>query len=78
MPLKQIKKNPTKGTPYRVWLYSWERLGGHVHIDVFVANSRATTYQKTGKLVMDPDDFAALRAEHKGSQKVDFKEVVSE
>lgn len=52
----------SKRVPYRHFKVRWQKRGGHVHADMFVANHPAQTFQNMGELVMSKDDFKALRA----------------
>lgn len=65
------------------WLFRWEKLGGHIHVDVFAgtelqANNGARP--RLGTLVVDEDGWAALQQlvglDFGHPQHVTFKERV--
>jgi hypothetical protein len=47
--------------PYRYFKARWQLRGGHVDVDMFVANHPSLTFQNMGKLVMSEEDFKVFR-----------------
>lgn len=46
-----------------VYKWYWERMGGHVHVDLFVAKGKNFTYARAGSLVFRPEEWDDLSSQ---------------
>ena len=54
-------KKKSKPAPSRFWRYRWAKLGGHIHVTVFVSTHPKQTYANCGELVMSTRDWNSFR-----------------
>lgn len=50
-----------KAIPSRFWRYRWAKVGGHIHVTVFVSTHPKQTYANCGELVMSTRDWNSFR-----------------